>query len=115
MTSRQAEGTDEHQQPCIYVYIIYVHLAGTAGVTMHQSKGYQFSVSPLDRDCQHEAQQPGERPCSALGYCLTPGEPKAANDARLNEPDAVRFYAVGASQMLAQHWDPLFKVLGPCI
>jgi hypothetical protein len=71
-------------------------------------------VRVVGRGCRHEAQQRGERPCSALGYCLTPGDPKAANDPQLNEPDAVRFYAVGASQMLAEHWDSLFKVLGPC-
>lgn len=70
-------------------------------------------VRVVGRECRHEAQQRGERPCSALGYCLTPGDPKAANDPQLNEPDAVRFYAVGASQMLAEHWDSLFKVLGP--
>jgi hypothetical protein len=41
-----------------------------------------------------------------------PRDPKAANDPLLNEPDAVRLYAVGASQMLAERWDALFKVLG---
>jgi hypothetical protein len=71
-------------------------------------------VRVAGRECRHEAQQRGERPCSALGYCLMPRDPKAANDPQLNEPDAVRLYAVGASQMLAEHWDSLFKVLGPC-
>lgn len=47
-----------------------------------------------------------------LGYCLKPKDPKAANDPLLNEPDAVRFDAVGASQMLAERWDALFKVVG---
>ena len=72
-------------------------------------------VRVVGRECRHEAQQRGERPCSALGYCLTPGDPKAANDPQLNEPDAVRFYAVGASQMLAENWDSLFKVPPLCM
>ena len=91
-----------------------------AQVTLPLTSSYLLSgaidpcVRVVGRECRHEAQQRGERPCSALGYCLTPGDPKAANDPQLNEPDAVRFYAVGASQMLAEHWDSLFKVLGPC-
>lgn len=91
-----------------------------AQVTLPPTSSYLLSgatdpcVRVVGRECRHEAQQRGERPCSALGYCLTPGDPKAADDPKLNEPDSVRFYAVGASQMLAEHWDSLFKVLGLC-
>lgn len=63
-----------------------------------------------DWDCHSEThQQRGEWPCASLGYCLTPREPAAANDPALNEPQGARFYAAGASQMLAERWAALFQ------